>query len=220
MMKWISLAIGLSILGFGVKKFYLEPQAAAKVFAESPAPPPPPPPPDEEAPPPTLDEEALDKIRLATRDTTPSVRWEAIRLLATYGLPEADRFLFEMLQRDTEADLRLRALGVLKERPGPKVSGAIISALKDSEPEVRLAALEALAGRDEINAAQHVSNLVSDSDERVRLSAIRTLNNLNEKRVQKAREAVGRNSQAQQQYQQKLLEYEAAQKKALEKKSQ
>lgn len=214
-MKWVSLALGLAILGFGVQKFYLEPQAATKAAAANPLPPPPPPPP-EEPPPPVVDAAAMEKIHLATRDTTPSVRWEAIRLLTASGAPEADQFLFEMLQRDTEADLRLRALGVLKERPGPKVAQALVAALKDSEPEVRLAALDALSGRDEVNAAKHVSNLVGDSDDRVRLAAIRTLNTLNERRVQKAREAVDRNAQAQRQYQQKLQDYEAAQKRAAE----
>ncbi|MBI5597444.1 MAG: HEAT repeat domain-containing protein [Elusimicrobia bacterium] len=213
-MKWLSLLIGLSILGFGVNKYYLEPQAEAKRIAEAPPPPPPPPPPEEEAaPPPVLDPAALEKIRLSTKDSNPSVRWEAIQFLISAGVKEADNFLFEMLQRDTEPDLRLRAVTVLRERPGPRVSSALVRALKDSEPEVRLAVLEALSQRAETDAAQNVSDLVGDSDERVRLAAIRTLNTLNGKRQQKIREAAERSAQAQKEYEEKLRQYEEAKKK-------
>lgn len=213
-MKWVSLAIGLAILGFGVNKYYLEPQAATKRLAESPPPPPPPPPPEEEmAPPPVLDPTALEKIRLSTRDSNPSVRWEAVQFLINAGVSEADDFLYEMLQRDTEPDLRLRSVSALRERKGPKVSKALVRALKDSEPEVRLAALEALSQRAETDTAQSVSALVGDSDERVRLAAIRTLNTLNEKRQQKIKEAEERSAQAQREYEQKMREYEEAKRK-------
>ncbi|MBI3298319.1 MAG: HEAT repeat domain-containing protein [Elusimicrobia bacterium] len=214
-MKWISLFIGLAILGFGVQKYYLEPQEAAKAMAAAP-PPPPPPPPLEEPPPPVIDEASMEKIRLSTKDTNPLVRWEAIQLMISAGTPEADTYLFDMLQRDTEADLRLRAVAVLKSRPGLKVSRALTNALKDSEPDVRLAALDAVSHREDINAAQFVGTLVSDSDERVRLAAIRALNMLNEKRARKTREAADRNAQAQKDYQLKMQEYEAAQLKAAE----
>jgi HEAT repeat protein len=212
-MKWLSLAVGLGILGFAVNKFYLEPQKVAQQAALEPPPVPPEPPPVEEAPPPVLDEKAMEKIRLSTKDSTPSVRWEAVNLIVTSGHPEADQFLFEMLQRDTEPELRLRAVDALKARPGEDVSRAMMKGLKDSEPEVRLAVLEALSQREDIDASRPISELVGDSDERVRLAAIRTLNVLNERRENKKREAAARNQQAQAEYQEKVRQYQEAQQK-------
>lgn len=220
-MKWISLLVGLSLLGFAVNKYYLEPQAKAKtVFA--PDDPPPPPPPVESPPPPVIDAKTLEKIRVSTKDTNPTVRWEAIQLLINSGAPEADDFLFEMLQRDTEADLRKRAVDALKSRSGPRVGKVLLHALHDSEPDVRQTALQALANRaetpDDSAASVAISELLRDSDERVRLEAIRTLNILNDKRTQKARQAVERNERAQQEYAQKVKDYQEAQQKAAEKK--
>ena len=220
-MKWISLLFGLGLLGFAVNKYYLVPQTKAKtVFA--PDDPPPPPPPVESPPPPVIDAKTLEKIRVSTKDTTPAVRWEAIQLLIKSGVPEADDFLFDMLQRDTEAELRKRAVDALKSRPGPKVSKVLLHALHDSEADVRQAALGALGAREETPddpaASPAISELLRDSDERVRLDAIRTLNLLNDKRTQKAREAAERNQRAQQDYQQKVKDYQEAQEKAAKKK--
>lgn len=217
-MKWVSLAVGLAILGFAVNKYYLTPHHLNKFEDSTPPPAPPPPPPVEEPPPPVLDEKAFEKIRLSTKDSTPEVRWEAVQLLVTSGHPEADTFLFEMLQRDTEPSLRLRALDALKSRPGPKVTNAIIRALRDTEPEVKLAALDGISGREDVDASVSVSELVGDSDERVRLAAIRTLNNLNERREQKKREAAERNQRAQAEYEEKMKQYQEAQERAAKQK--
>lgn len=212
-MKWASLVFGLAILGFAVNKFYLEPQKAAQQAALEPPPVPPEPPPVEEPPPPVLDEKAMEKIRLSTKDSTPSVRWEAVSLLVTSGHPEADAFLFDVLQRDTEPELRLRAVDALKGRPGEPVTRGLMKGLKDSEPEVRLAVLEALTQREDVDTSRWVSDLVGDSDERVRLAAIRTLNVLNERRETKKREAAARNQQAQAEYEEKVRQYQEAQQK-------
>ena len=213
-MKWLSLAIGLGILGFAVNKYYLAPQQEAAKLASEPPPVPPEPPPVEEAPPPVLDEKAMEKIRLSTKDSTPEVRWEAVQLLVTSGHPEADQFLFDVLQRDTEPALRLRAIDALKVRPGDVVGRALLKGLKDSEPEVRLAALQAVGEREGLDPSKAVSELVGDSDERVRLEAIRTLNQLNARRESKKKEAAARNEQAQAEYQEKMRAYEESQRKA------
>lgn len=212
-MKWLSLAVGLAILGFAVNKYYLEPQKVAQQAALEPPPAPPEPPPVEEEPPPVLDEKAMEKIRLSTKDSTPAVRWEAVNLLVTTGHPEANQYLFDMLQRDTEAELRLRAVDALKNRPGEPVTRGLLKGLKDSEPEVRLAVLETLSSREDMDTSRFVSELVSDSDERVRLSAIRTLNVLNERREAKKREAEARNKQARAEYEEKMRAYQEQQQK-------
>lgn len=212
-MKWLSLAVGLAILGFVANEYYLKPQQAAQQAALEPPPAPPEPPPVEAEPPPVLDEKAMEKIRLSTKDSTPAVRWEAVNLLVTTGHPEANQFLFDMLQRDTEPELRLRAVDALKGRPGEPVTRGLLKGLKDSEPEVRLAVLEALSSRDDIDTSRFVSENVSDSDERVRLAAIRTLNVLNERREAKKREAEARNKQAQAEYEEKMRAYQEQQQK-------
>lgn len=217
-MKWVSLAIGLSILGYVANTYYLKPQQEAQRAALEPPPAPPQPPSVEEAPPPVLDEKAMEKIRLSTKDSTPAVRWEAVSLIVTTGHPEADQFLYEVLERDTEPDLRLKALDTLRSRPGAAVTRALTKALKDSEPDVRLAALEALTSRDEIDTSRSVAELVGDSDERVRLAAIRTLNVLNERREERKRAAADRNRAAQADYEEKVRLYEEDQRKKAQKK--
>jgi len=212
-MKWVSLAIGLSLLGYIANKHYFEPQKIAQQAALEPMPEPPKPPSVEELPPPILDEKAMEKIRLSTKDSTPSVRWEAVNLIVTSGHPEGDQFLLEMLQRDTEPQLRLSAVGALKTRPGEGVTRGILRGLKDSEPEVRLAVLDALSAREDMDTSRAVSELVGDSDERVRLEAIRTLNLLNERREAKKKEAAERNRQAQIDYEEKVRLYNESQQK-------
>lgn len=212
-MKWASLAVGLLILGFAANKYYLEPQQAAQKAAAEPPPPPPPAPPVEEEPPPVLDEKAMEKIRLSTKDSTPEVRWEAVSLIVTSGHPEGEQFLFDVLERDTEPELRLRAIAAMRNRPGERVARGLIKGLKDSEPDVKLAALEALTQREEVDPSRYVSDLVGDSDERVRLAAIRTLNVLNERRQTKKLEAEARNKQAQLEYEEKVRVYQESQKK-------
>ena len=216
-MKWLSLAVGLAILGYAVNTYYLKPQKAAVQAALEAPPVPPSPPPAEEEAPPVLDEKAMEKIRLSTKDSTPAVRWEAVNLLVTADHPEAERFLFEVLERDTEPDLRLKAIDTLRGRPGETVSRGLLKGLKDSEPDVRLAALEALTQREDLDASKWVSDLVGDSDERVRLAAIRTLNLLNERRETKKREAAERHKQAQAEYEEKVKAYQESQQKKAQK---
>ncbi|TPW19727.1 MAG: hypothetical protein FD126_2395 [Elusimicrobia bacterium] len=212
-MKWISLAIGLTILGYIANTYFVKPAAVAVQAASEPMPEPPKPPQVEEAPPPVLDERAMEKIRLSTKDSTPMVRWEAVNLLVASGHPEADDFLLEILQRDTEPDLRLKAVDALRSRPGPKVTAGIMRGLKDSEADVRLAVLGVLVQREDTDSSRAVAELVGDSDERVRLAAIQALNTLNERREAKKREAAERHKQAQAEYEEKARQYIESQKK-------
>lgn len=216
-MKWVSLLIGLALLAYTVNTYYLKPQQAAQQAALEPPPVPPTPPPVEEEAPPVLDEKAMEKIRLSTKDSTPSVRWEAVSLMVTSRHPDADRYLLEVLERDTEPDLRLRAIDTLRGRPGEGITKGLLKGLKDSEPEVRLAALEALTQREDLDPSRWVSDLVGDSDERVRLAAIKTLNLLNERREVKKREAAERHKQAQAEYEEKVRAYQESQQKQAQK---
>ena len=217
-MKWISLFVGLAILGFAVNTYYLKPQKIAEQAALEPPPPPPTPPSAEEEAPPVLDEKAMEKIRLSTKDSTPSVRWEAVSLMVTAGHPDAEQYVLEVLERDTEPELRLRAIETLRTRPGPSVTRGLLKGLKDSEPEVRLSALNSLTERTDLDTSKWVSDLVGDSDERVRLAAIRTLNLLNERREAKKREAADRHKQAQAEYEEKVRVYQENQQKQAQKK--
>ena len=182
-MQYLSILIGLCILGFVGYKLVKQPGSLStgQVIAEAP---PPPPPQIEELPPPVLDPEALEKVRLATRDSDSQVRWEAIQLLAETRDPKAEAMMYSMLQRDSEASIRLNVVGLVEKHEGAKAVPHLIRALRDTEADVRLAALGSLGRLGDHSATPAITEAIRDMDERVRLEAIRTLKTLETSRAQ------------------------------------
>jgi len=209
-MRYLGIVVGIGMLGFVAFKQFgggKLPDSMAQAAAPEPELPPEPPVIEQE-PPPVLSPAAIAKIRNATRDTDPSVRWEALQLLINARDPQADAILFDKLHRDTEKDIRLKVVGILGERSGPQVIGHLIRSLRDTEPEVRLAVLEALGRVGDPSVAPHVSQLMQDVDERVRLRALNTLNALQSRREEIAQQTRQKNDEAIRRYEEERQAYE------------
>ncbi|MFA6029275.1 MAG: HEAT repeat domain-containing protein [Elusimicrobiota bacterium] len=168
-------------------------------------PPPPPPPPAIVMPPPqVLDEEQLERVKSATSDAEPRVRWEALQVLMSSQDPRAEGIMFQMLKRDGESDIRKNVVNVLAGRRGPQVTEHLIGALKDMDGDVRLAALEALGKSGDAAAAPAISDALRDGDERVRLTALRILNDFQRKRNEEILEKKRLQEEAQRKYEEAL----------------
>jgi hypothetical protein len=189
-MKYILIVFGLAAVCYWG---FLQAKKGEQAAIETP----PPEPPAVKMPPPqVLDEEQLNRVKTATMDLDPQVRWEALQLLVSSRDPRADEIMFQMLNRDGEPTIRRNIAGILAERRGPQVREALVAALKDMDGDVRLNALDSLGKQDDPEAIPAISDCLKDIDERIRLSALNILKNLQEKRNQEIREARERQENA------------------------
>lgn len=140
------------------------------------APPAPPVPPVMQAIPPTvLSEAEMEKVRRATMDADPSVRWAAIELLHRTRDPKALEILEKTLSIDTEPSVRKSALELLKLSDHPGRADDLVKALRDSEREIRSAALMALGEIGDPKTAPAVVQILYDVEPEVKLQALHTL---------------------------------------------
>lgn len=145
--------------------------------------PPPPPPPALKIPPaPALTPAEIERVRMATKDNDPGVRWAAIELLYRLRDPHAPRIMAETLSMDTEPSVRMKALALLRQTPEPAAAEDLLLALRDPEKEVRIAALAALSDAGDLSLAPYVSALLTDSDPQVRIQALQTLSRFQEQK--------------------------------------
>jgi HEAT repeat protein len=148
-----------------------------KNVVEPPPPPPPPPkPPVMDKPPPqVVNEDELDKIRLATKDADKQVRWAAIELLVRMHDPYALETLEESMRIDTEPEVRRNALNLLKDQGDPDRAQKLTRALMDTERDIRMAALLALAEIADPATAPAIVKALIDTEPTVRTQALHTL---------------------------------------------
>ncbi|MFA5139777.1 MAG: HEAT repeat domain-containing protein [Elusimicrobiota bacterium] len=186
-MRYIAILVGLGLLGYLGYNRYMEatkPEAKQQAVVELP-----PPPPEMTAPPPpVLDKESLERVRSATKDSDPLVRWEAVQFLVQANDPQSEEMLYYMLHRDSDATIRRNIVGIVSDRRGSIVTKNLVESLRDTDVEVRLAALIALAKVGDVNASSDISEAIRDTDERVRLEALRTLKLLEGARAQQIQE--------------------------------
>ncbi|MFA6029274.1 MAG: HEAT repeat domain-containing protein [Elusimicrobiota bacterium] len=153
-------------------------------YSQRPGPPPPSPPPAMDMPPPiALDEMELDKVRLATKDSDPQVRWAAIELLYRIKDPEALTLLEKTLAIDSEPQVRRNAVEILRNQSSKGAPKQLLPALRDPEKDIRIVALLAIGERGDASVIPDVSKLLLDIEPDVRLQALRTLARIQEKRV-------------------------------------
>ena len=174
-MKYIMLVCAIAAAGY----------MAYEEFKPVPPPPPPPPPPAIlSEPAPVISEAEQAKIIKSAEDQDPLVRWEAAILLDKMKSQQAMPILFHMLQKDTDAPLRIKVSELLGNRRGPDVLNALVGALKDQEADVRLASLRALEKIGDYSVAGIIATgPIRDQEESVRLQALKTLNTLQDKRA-------------------------------------
>ncbi len=151
-----------------------------------PVPPPPPPPPilsKLSTMRPLLSPEDEQRIARSADDTNESVRWQALKLLASGRSSLALPLLFKHLHRDQSLSLRVKILGLLSKYPDNNdVLNNLVAALGDYNPEIRLATLKALGAMNAYAAAANITALLKDPEESVRQQALTTLNDLQKKR--------------------------------------
>jgi len=135
----------------------------------------PPPPALDKEPPPILTDTDIGKVRLATQDADPQVRWAAIEFLHRVRDPMAFEMLEKTLAIDTEQVVRRKALDILKGSGKPDVTKDIVKALDDSEKDIRLAALVALGEIGDPKTAPYIVKALTDSEPDVRMQALHTL---------------------------------------------
>ncbi len=168
-------------------------------------PPPPKPPVLQHEPPLVLSDTEIEKIRLATMDGDPSVRWAAIDLLYRVRDPRAYEILEKSLRIDSESDVRRKALAILKKADTPDRVRVLVGALADTEEEIRLAALIALGEIGDPESIPAIVKVLRDTESIVRrqalstLGAIQTKQNLDHQMMQ---------DQIRQEYEKALLEHE------------
>jgi HEAT repeat protein len=138
-------------------------------------PPLPPPPALGKEPSPILSPNEVEKIRLATKDADPQVRWAAIELLHRVRDPKAFEILETAMSIDTEQEVRHKALDILKESGKADVSSDLIKAMNDTEPEIRMAALTALGELGDPKTAPYIVKALMDVEPNIRMQALHTL---------------------------------------------
>ncbi|MBI5243907.1 MAG: HEAT repeat domain-containing protein [Elusimicrobia bacterium] len=185
-------------------------------FTQSKKPPeePPPPPPVIELPPPqVLSEEELERVKSATIDSDPQVRWEALQLLVTSQDTRAEDIMVHMLHHDADAQIRKNIIGILANRKGPKITENLIAMLKDMDSEVRHAALDALGRIGDPSTAPAITEAMRDTDERVRLTALTILKNMQEARNRDIEEKRRQQEEALRQHEEMLRQQQGGKKK-------
>ncbi len=173
-MKFVIMLVAFLVAGY----------FAFQQFKPKPPPPPPPPPPAITLQPtPVISPEEQARVIRAANDQDPEVRWEALVFLDKMKSPQALPLMFDKLQRDPEAQVRIKILRLLATRKGPDITAAVVGALADTEPTVRIAALQALDQIGDYTAAAAITNLLKDQEDSVREQALRTLNDLQDKKA-------------------------------------
>ncbi|MFH2203988.1 MAG: HEAT repeat domain-containing protein [Elusimicrobiota bacterium] len=157
----------------GMGYLYMRKSPAA-TEQELPAPPPLPPA-LQHMPPQVLGEAQIEKIRLATLDGDPQVRWAAIDLLYRIRDPRAYEILKKALVIDSESSVRQKSLDIIKNVDSPNRVKVLISALNDTERNIRIAALVALGEIGDPNSTAAIVEILRDPDPIVRRQAINTL---------------------------------------------
>jgi HEAT repeat protein len=178
-----------------------EEQQAAQQIIE----PPPAPPVLEHTPPPVLTHTEIEKIRLATNDGDPQVRWAAINLLHRVRDPHALAILQKALKIDSESSVRMKALNILKTIESPDRITVLIGALNDTERGIRLAALTALAEIGDPRATPAIVKALRDTEPTVRQKALRTLGRIQNTQDRKHKLM---QDQIRQEYEKRLEEHE------------
>ncbi len=144
--------------------------------SEQPRPEPPPTPPVlQHFPPLVLSEMEIQKIRLATMDGDPQVRWAAIDLLYRVRDPQIYEILQKTLKIDSEPGVRRKSLDILKKVNSPDRIPVLIGALNDTERNIRIAALVALGEVADPKATTAIIKALRDTDPIVRRQALNTL---------------------------------------------
>lgn len=168
----------VAVIAGGLFYFY-----SKKTAAPPPAPPPPPPEPPiiETEPPQVMSDAELARIRQATKDADPQVRWAAIQLLYQLKDKRAYKILEEALAIDTEPSVRRNALEVIKEANRPESAQTLVKALMDSEMDIRLAALNALGDVGDPLTAPSVAGALHDIEPQVRTAALTALSRIQRK---------------------------------------
>lgn len=185
-MRYIAILVGVGLLGYLGLQHYKDatkPEAQQQAVAALP-----PPPQMTAPPPPVLDKESMERVRTATKDSDPLVRWEAVQFLVQANDTQAEELLYSMLHRDSDATIRKNIVNIISDRKGPTVTKNLVESLQDMDVEVRLAALMALGNVGDAIVSSKVSEAIRDTDERVRLEALRTLKVLEGMRTQQIQE--------------------------------
>jgi hypothetical protein len=172
-MKYFLLIVILAIAGF----------FTFRQMQPKPVPPPPPIPEILQQPAPIISPEEEAKILRSANDQDPSVRWQAMLFLDKMQSPKAPMIFLEKLQKDPDAELRIKILDRLSLRHDVQVTRGVITALKDYEPQVRIAALHALDKIADYSVASAITDILKDQDPSVREEALRTLNSLQDKKA-------------------------------------
>jgi len=150
--------------------------------SKPPPPPAPPPPPIlAENPPPVLSEAELHRIRQATMDADPQVRWAAVELLYRVKDPLAFQILEKTLRIDTEPNVRKNALNILKDIDRDEVPEDLIKALLDTEKDIRISALLALGEVGNPQTTLDVVKALRDVDPEVRMQALHAIGRIQTK---------------------------------------
>ena len=185
-MRYIAILVGVGLLGYLGLQHYKDatkPEAQQQAVAALP-----PPPQMTAPPPPVLDKESMERVRTATKDSDPLVRWEAVQFLVQANDTQAEELLYSMLHRDSDATIRKNIVNIISDRKGPTVTKNLVESIQDMDVEVRLAALMALGKVGDASVSSKVSEAIRDTDERVRLEALRTLKVLEGMRTQQIQE--------------------------------
>lgn len=186
--------------------FYFATKKPAKKELEPP-PVPPEPPVIETEPPKVISDAELARIRQATKDSDPQVRWAAIQLLYQVNDPRAMKIIEETLSADTEPTMRRNALDIVRQANRPESAQTLVKALMDSEMEIRLAALSALGDVGDPAMAPAIAGSLHDVEPEVRTAALTALAAIQKKAVDAHRVSM---EERKAQYQQALLKYEEA----------
>lgn len=180
-MKNVFIAIVLAAAGYLAWQQY------------KPVPPPPPPPPPPAIlmePAPVINEAEVAKIMRSAQDPDPGVRWETILFLEKMKAPQAQPLMFQMLEKDIDAEVRIKIAQLLIKRKSPETVAALVNAMKDQEAGVRVEVLKSLDAIGDYGVASAIANgPIRDQDENVRLQALKTLNSLQDRKQAEIDEA-------------------------------
>ncbi|MDE2490525.1 MAG: HEAT repeat domain-containing protein [Elusimicrobia bacterium] len=175
MRRLFALAVFLAAAGYLAHE-YVKPPAPPPAPAEPPAASAPP------EPGPVFSSADVAKVRLSLNDPDPNVRWAAIQLLYNIHDPELGPILEKMMETDPDTGLRIKIVGMMKDRPDLARLGGMIKGLQDFDKNVRIASLKALGDVGDPSVSTWVTALLQDPDPDVRIEALRTLGRFQDKR--------------------------------------
>ncbi|MEO5657052.1 MAG: HEAT repeat domain-containing protein [Nitrospiria bacterium] len=125
----------------------------------------------------SLGGEMGDVVQVALSDDDPSVRLEAVRILAVRPGLDAGTLLRPLLS-DPDMWIRAEAIRLLGQRVGPSVADIISPALRDAIGLIQIAACETLAKLKAQSSRQGIMALLASADLDVRQAAIVALGEL------------------------------------------